>query len=74
MKYYIAGAAVVVTALAALVVSSRPRLSDHDRWRMTFVEPETKVRPERFEQMKFHGQPEVRLPASESKAKKEESE
>lgn len=64
MKYYIAGAAVVITAVAALVFSAHPRLSEHDQWRMTTLEKENKVRPARFEDMKFHGGAELREPAS----------
>lgn len=73
MKYYVmAGCAVLVAAAALYMTRMRPH-DAHEEWRRYAVEPETAVRPPRFEAMKFHPEDavEVRAPAStKTKTKK----
>jgi hypothetical protein len=69
MKYYILSGCAIVVAVAALVLArmhSRPMTAAdaHAEWKRYAVEPETKVRPARFEDMKFHPGAEIRAPAS----------
>lgn len=66
MKLFVTGTIVVVILAAVYVRRSVPS-DPHAQWKSAAVEPETKVRPARFEKMKFEPGTEVRAPASETK-------
>lgn len=76
MKYYIAAS--LLLAAFCIVLSQTKRSPEtaamlaHEEWRRAAVEPETKVRPDRFEQMKWHADSgvELRAPASNKKSRK----
>jgi len=67
MKYIVAAAMTFVAIGGALSwMHARPKDARAEARRYA-VEPETKVRPARFEEMKWHPAAEMRTPASESK-------
>ncbi len=75
MKYFVLTAAGIVVSISMVVVSqwqiSRQKSDPHTEWKRLAVEPETKVRPDRFEAMKWAPeQVELRAPASAKKPAK----
>jgi hypothetical protein len=75
MKYYILAGCAIVAAVATLFFTHTRPQDPHAEWRKYAVEPETAVRPQRFEEMKYQpGEVEIRAPASaKNKAKKKSS-
>lgn len=69
MKYAIAAALTIVAIGGALSwMHVRPQDARAEARRYA-VEPETKVRPARFEEMKWHAPADVRAPASSEESK-----
>ena len=64
MKIKIVAGSVFVIALIAVFISQRVPSDPHKVWKRYAVETETKVRPARFEEMKFQPGVDVRAPAS----------
>lgn len=71
MKYYILAACVLLAAVVAIFTTQMQPRDAHAEWKRYAVEPETKERPARFDEMKFHPV-DVRAPASAPAAQKSE--
>lgn len=68
MKYAVMILIAAVLGVASLYLVKGRARTEHEQWKYTFVEPETRERPASFEDMKFKpGSVELRAPASKDK-------
>lgn len=66
MKFIVIGCA-MIAAIGVFFYSQMQPRDPHAEWKRFAVEPETKVRPARFEEMKFQPEVDLRSPASKEK-------
>ena len=72
MKYYLLAACAVLAVGAVMLVASfrGETLDAHEQWRQSAVEPEARVRPAYFEDMRWTPEASVELRAPASKKAK----